>query len=304
VNLDYISEINAFHKVYRARKDFSFLEVTLWHVLIQHFNEDFWPDTVELKTDELATMTRMSKKSVERARDKLKDAGLIKVIHRRGRQSPIYSIVRHTDAQPDAQTPVVRPVEGHTDAQPDAQAKQYSKTKDIRQCSQSSSQSEDVSIDAREENFASPAGCGKLGGKPVDVPGGTDRVPGEAESKRLMMELPEGERLRFEDTARNEFKELMRREPRRQDILAMFGCIWWWRRRQDLPFAYDLNEHDCLQIAIEACALKEEAKELKSFPAYIRGIYKTWVQRQTFTREKIDENQKRHDGSGIGYYSW
>jgi len=119
-----------------------------------------------------------------------------------------------------------------------------------------------------------------------------------------MAELPEAQRLKFENAAREEYKSQMGKEPRKQDILVMFGCIWWKRQRQGLPFEYNADECGCLELAVGACAEKEQVGALKSFPAYLKGIYKVWVQRQTFTVKQIEKNQQEHNGSGIGYPSW
>ena len=170
-----------------------------------------------------------------------------------------------------------------------------------RQCSQSLCQS-DICVHERvreEENTETtpePPDCGKPGGKPVEKPDSTGGIPGEAECRRRIEALPEVERLQFESSTREAYKWQMGKEPRKQEMLAMFGCVWWKRQRQGLPFAFDVDEYACLELAIGACAEKEQVGALKSFPAYLKGIYKTWVHRQTFTVKQIEENQRQHDG--------
>ena len=109
--MDYMREINAFYD-WLETNDLSANAVLTWHALMHTNNRCFWKKEFAVALSVLAHKTGgVSRRSIERARNELRQKGLIAWRNRPGNQSAVYvltSFVRHSDAQPVAQ-PVVQP---------------------------------------------------------------------------------------------------------------------------------------------------------------------------------------------------
>ena len=119
LNIKYIDQINAFHGWLLTNPIPASARI-VWFSLIHFCNKTGWKAEFNLAMSALETDTGLSRRTIERARSILQEAGLIHVKARAGNQSPIYKIipfVRHIDAQSDAQNMAG----GHDDAQSDAQ---------------------------------------------------------------------------------------------------------------------------------------------------------------------------------------
>lgn len=82
-------------------------EIALWHALHDVSILCGRSDGLSIATGRLMVLTGFSKKSVERARDRLRDIGAIQWASRSGRRSAVYSLnslVRHPDAQTTPQS--------------------------------------------------------------------------------------------------------------------------------------------------------------------------------------------------------
>ena len=87
---NYISEINAFHD-WLEDHNLSASAILLWYSLMHFCNMTGWRESFNLSMSQIEMATHMKRRTIERARQHLEAAGLIKVT-RRGRQSPTYTI--------------------------------------------------------------------------------------------------------------------------------------------------------------------------------------------------------------------
>ena len=90
LKINYIAEINAFH-AWLEDHALSSNSILLWFSLLHYCNMTGWRESFNLSMSEIEQDTHMKRRSIERARAELEEAGLIKV-SRRGRQSPVYAI--------------------------------------------------------------------------------------------------------------------------------------------------------------------------------------------------------------------
>jgi DnaD/phage-associated family protein len=91
-NVNYIREINAFYD-WLETNGLDASCIALWHALMAIANRAGWPDEFAVAISTLQAKTGgLSRDSVERARNKLSQAGLITWRSRKGRQSAVYSI--------------------------------------------------------------------------------------------------------------------------------------------------------------------------------------------------------------------
>ena len=106
--MDYVREINAFYD-WLETNSLSASAMLTWHALIHINSKCFWKKEFTVAISVLALKTGdVSRRSIERARNELKQKGLITWHERGGNLSAVYtlhSLVRQTDAQP-----VVQPV--------------------------------------------------------------------------------------------------------------------------------------------------------------------------------------------------
>lgn len=93
MNVNFIAEIRAFHRLKRERP-FSANAQALWYELFELFNERRFPDTLAVGTTQLCQIIGVSKDSILRARGELEAAGLLeRVGEQRGRQHPTYRML-------------------------------------------------------------------------------------------------------------------------------------------------------------------------------------------------------------------
>ena len=90
LKVNYISEINAFHD-WLEDHNLSASAILLWYSLMHFCNMTGWRKSFNLSMSQIEMATHMKRRTIERARQHLEAAGLIKVT-RRGRQSPTYTI--------------------------------------------------------------------------------------------------------------------------------------------------------------------------------------------------------------------
>ena len=90
LKVNYISEINAFHD-WLEDHTLSASAILLWYSLMHFCNMTGWRESFNLSMSQIEMATHMKRRTIERARQHLEAAGLIKVT-RRGRQSPTYTI--------------------------------------------------------------------------------------------------------------------------------------------------------------------------------------------------------------------
>lgn len=90
LKVNYISEINAFHD-WLEDHNLSASAILLWYSLMHFCNMTGWRESFNLSMSQIEMATHMKRRTIERARQHLEAAGLIKVT-RRGRQSPTYTI--------------------------------------------------------------------------------------------------------------------------------------------------------------------------------------------------------------------
>ena len=132
LKVNYIKELNTFHRWLQVN-EIPTSAVTLWYSLIHWCNQTGWKKEFNVAMSLLENDTKMSRRTIERARAVLQEKGLIRIKQRHGNQSPIYQIipltVRHNDAQTDAQTTFVRHNDAQSDAQTDAQTDHIPKRK-------------------------------------------------------------------------------------------------------------------------------------------------------------------------------
>ncbi|WP_302349255.1 DnaD domain protein [uncultured Megasphaera sp.] len=123
LNIKYIDQINAFHGWLLTNPIPASARI-VWFSLIHFCNKTGWKAEFNLAMSALETDTGLSRRTIERARSILQEAGLIHVKARAGNQSPIYKIIpfaRQYDAQTVAQSDAQNMADGHDDAQSDAQ---------------------------------------------------------------------------------------------------------------------------------------------------------------------------------------
>ena len=124
LNIKYIDQINAFHGWLLTNPIPASARI-VWFSLIHFCNKTGWKAEFNLAMSALETDTGLSRRTIERARSILQEAGLIHVKARAGNQSPIYKIIpfaRQYDAQTVAQSDAQNMADGHDDAQTVAQS--------------------------------------------------------------------------------------------------------------------------------------------------------------------------------------
>ena len=91
LNIKYINEINAFHSWVQIN-ELPASAVLLWYSLMHFCNRTGWKKQFNIAMSQLEADTHLTRPTIQRARKNLENAGLIKVINRRGRQSAVYII--------------------------------------------------------------------------------------------------------------------------------------------------------------------------------------------------------------------
>ena len=104
--MKYLNELNSFHEWLQYNPDVSYSARLLWYALMHYNNKCGWKQEFNVATSSLELDTGLSKQSIIRARNVLKQYGRIDFKTRSGRQSTIYEIIPftfHTGTQSDTQ---------------------------------------------------------------------------------------------------------------------------------------------------------------------------------------------------------
>lgn len=124
LNIKYIDEINAFHSWLQIN-ELPASAIVLWYSLMHFCNKTGWKKRFNIPISKLQADTNLKKATLYRARNALEDSGLIKVIHRKGRQSALYIlhpvtslVVSQYETQSETQNPVVSQYETQNETIP------------------------------------------------------------------------------------------------------------------------------------------------------------------------------------------
>ena len=102
--MNYIFQINAFYD-WLETNPISDSSIALWHGLMHINNKCGWKQEFAVAISSIQNKTGLSKSSILRARNNLKQCGLIEFKSRDGNQSTIYKMFAfHTDTQTGTQT--------------------------------------------------------------------------------------------------------------------------------------------------------------------------------------------------------
>ena len=92
LTIKYIDEINAFHHWVQVN-ELPASAILLWYSLMHFCNKTGWKKKFNVALSQLEADTHLGTTTIQRARDRLVKAGLLKIIHRSGRQSAVYQII-------------------------------------------------------------------------------------------------------------------------------------------------------------------------------------------------------------------
>ena len=92
LTINYIDQINAFHNWLQVN-ELPASAILLWYSLMHFCNKTGWKLQFNLALSQLKADTHLGTSTIQRARERLVKAGLIKIRHRPGCQSAIYQIV-------------------------------------------------------------------------------------------------------------------------------------------------------------------------------------------------------------------
>lgn len=155
--MNYLRELNAFYD-WLETNSMSASCIALWHALMAINNRAGWATEFTVAVSTLETKSGLSKTTVERCRNTLKQKGLIDWRQRKGQQSAVYlmkSLVTqfapHYDAQHASQSA----------SQPDAQLAAITKQDETKQI-----QEREIARATREITEAYEQTCGVLKGDP------------------------------------------------------------------------------------------------------------------------------------------
>lgn len=102
--MNYILEINSFYD-WLETNSISDSAINLWHAMMAVNNKTGWKKEFTVAISTLEGRTKLSKSSIIRARNQLKQSGRIDFKERKGNQSCIYSLIAfHTDTQSATQS--------------------------------------------------------------------------------------------------------------------------------------------------------------------------------------------------------
>lgn len=90
--MGFIDEVNAFDN-WLTDNDLSSPAIVLWYALLNRFNRAGWKKDITVSIPTLQTKTKLSPSAIKRARNALKQVGLIDFTARKGNQSTIYHFV-------------------------------------------------------------------------------------------------------------------------------------------------------------------------------------------------------------------
>jgi SOS response regulatory protein OraA/RecX len=102
--MNYITEINAFYD-WLETNSISDSAINLWHAMMAINNKTGWKKEFTVAILTLEGRTKLSKSSIIRARNQLKQSGRIDFKERKGNQSCVYNLIAfHTDTQSGTQS--------------------------------------------------------------------------------------------------------------------------------------------------------------------------------------------------------
>ncbi|WP_288190344.1 hypothetical protein [uncultured Veillonella sp.] len=119
--MGYIEEAKAFDELLEFN-DLSTPAVALWYALLNRFNRSGWQKDITVSISTLQAKTKLSPAGVKRARNQLKQAGVIDFTSRKGNLSTIYHFVSLA-ATREPQT------EPHSEPQADPHGERNNKTR-------------------------------------------------------------------------------------------------------------------------------------------------------------------------------
>ena len=91
--MGYIDEINAFQQWLLTATNVSATDIALWYALMHYNNTTGWKREFNVAIKTLEVSTKCTKPTVIKARNKLKQLGLIDFISREGNQSAVYRMI-------------------------------------------------------------------------------------------------------------------------------------------------------------------------------------------------------------------
>ncbi|NBI29113.1 DnaD domain protein [Chengkuizengella marina] len=89
--MNYIKEINAFYDQLELN-DLSASAIALWHALMHINNKAGWAETFTVAASVLSVKSKLSERTISKARNELKQKGYIDFQSRKGNKAPIYKI--------------------------------------------------------------------------------------------------------------------------------------------------------------------------------------------------------------------
>jgi len=124
--MNYITEINAFYD-WLETNSISDSAINLWHAMMAVNNKTGWKKEFTVAISTLEGRTKLSKSSIIRARNQLKQSGRIDFKERKGNQSCVYNLIAfHTDTQSGTQSVT------QTDTQSGTQSDTITKLKETK----------------------------------------------------------------------------------------------------------------------------------------------------------------------------
>lgn len=97
--MNYLVEVNAFQRWLLTATDVSTSEIALWYALMNYNNLTGWKREFNVALSALQASTKMTPKTVQKARKRLKELGLIDYYSRKGNQSAVYRVIPFEEQQ-------------------------------------------------------------------------------------------------------------------------------------------------------------------------------------------------------------
>lgn len=91
--MGYIDELNSFQRWILTEPTITTSEIALWYALMHYNNTTGWKEEFNVAINVLEVSTKMTSKTILKARNRLKQLGRIDFYSRTGRQSAVYRII-------------------------------------------------------------------------------------------------------------------------------------------------------------------------------------------------------------------
>ena len=91
--MGYIDELNSFQRWILTEPTITTSEIALWYALMHYNNTTGWKEEFNVAINVLEVSTKMTSKTILKARNRLKQLGRIDFYSRGGRQSAVYRII-------------------------------------------------------------------------------------------------------------------------------------------------------------------------------------------------------------------